>query len=338
MKNENGAGSVYKQKGKRRKPWIAVVTIGYTEKGKQIKKSLGTSTTKREAQELLLSYSKNPNLFSKKTFKEVKDAWWKTYTKRITSKTTISTTEYRLRHLEELNTREIANIKLFELQELFDKMKTSWSFKNGCKSALNMIFDYALKLDLIENNKVKFIEIGKKDKHIQRKIFSKEEIDILWANKNKPYVYIILILIHTGLRIGELINLKVEDIDFTNNVLHIRQSKTETGIRDIPINQKIVSLIKSNLNPTKEYFVYGDTTIKLSYSTFKPRFQKILKELKLPEHTIHDTRHTTATLLNNADANPTSIIRIMGHSKFQTTDRVYTHKDKKELEKAINLI
>ncbi|WP_349763744.1 tyrosine-type recombinase/integrase [Fusobacterium sp. SYSU M8D902] len=75
----------------------------------------------------------------------------------------------------------------------------------------------------------------------------------------------------------------------------------------------------------------------MSYSTFKPRFIKLMKELGL-EHTIHDTRHTFATLLSNANANPTSIVRLIGHSKFSTTENIYTHKDIKELEKAINLI
>ena len=53
----------------------------------------------------------------------------------------------------------------------------------------------------------------------------------------------------------------------------------------------------------QEYLVKGDTTVQLSYSTFKPRFQKLLKDLKIEPHTIYDTRHTFATLLNNANAN-----------------------------------
>lgn len=338
MKNANGEGSVYKQKGKRRKPWIAVVTIGYDEKGRQKRKVLGTAETKREANELLHEYSKNPNLFSKKTFKEIKETWWKFYTKRVTHPVTVSTMEYRIRALEPLNNYKISDINLFELQKLFDDMTFSWSFKSGCKSALNMIFDFALKNDFVSSNKVKFIEIGKKNKIIERKIFTTEEIQTLWENKDKPHVYIILILLYTGMRIGEITNLKNNDIDLEKGFIHIRESKTEAGIRDIPINSKIISLIAKNMKANQMYFLKGGTTEKLSYSTFKPRFQKILKDLNLSSHTIHDTRHTTATLLSNADANPTSIIKLMGHVKYSTTETVYTHKDKAELEKAINLI
>lgn len=88
----------------------------------------------------------------------------------------------------------------------------------------------------------------------------------------------------------------------------------------------------------QEYFVKGDTTKQLSYSTFKPRFQKLLKSLKIEPHTIHDTRHTFATLLNNANANQSSIIKLIGHSDFSITENVYTHKDTEELRKAIDLL
>ena len=315
MKNENGTGSIYKMKGKRKRPWVARVTTGYTTDGKQLRKVVGTFTTKREAQEILIGYIKNPKLFSKDTFKDVKALWWTNYSKRVTH-----------------------NIKLFDLQTLFDKMTTSWSFKNGCKSVLNMIFDYALKNEFIETNKIKFIEIGKREKVIIRKIFTKEEIGILWGNLDSNYTYILLILIYTGMRIGEFLNLKNTDIDFLNNTIRVRVSKTSAGIRVIPIAKKIIDLFKNNLVESREYFLTGETTIQLSYATFNPRFNKLLRDLGIQPHTIHDTRHTFATLLNNANANHSSITKLIGHSNFAITENIYTHKDTEELRKAVELI
>lgn len=338
MKNENGTGSVFKLSGKRRRPWAAVITTGYDLKGVQKRKTIGTYATKREGQEALLNYVKNPKLFSKKTFGEIRKVWWVNYTKRVTHKITLNTHEYRLRALEHLDKFEIADIKLFELQALFDSFTYSWSFKNGCKSVLNMIFDFALKNDFIDSNKIKFIEIGKKDKIINRRIFSKEEIDILWNNSHVKYAYIVLILIYTGMRIGELINLRSSDIDLDNKILKVKVSKTSSGIRSIPISSRIHDLFKENIVDNQEYFLTGDTTTKLSYSTFKPRFEKLLKSLNIEEHTIHDTRHTFATLLNNANANQFSISKLCGHSNFTITENVYTHKDTEELRKAVELI
>ena len=76
----------------------------------------------------------------------------------------------------------------------------------------------------------------------------------------------------------------------------------------------------------------------MSYMSFRYIFESILRKVGLQKHTIHDTRHTFATMLNNADANSTSIIKLIGHSDFSTTENVYTHKDIEELRKAINLL
>ncbi|WP_320951026.1 site-specific integrase [Fusobacterium sp.] len=338
MKNGNGNGSVYKANGKRRKPWIVRVTIGYSTTGKQVRKIIGSYETKREGQEVLLEYLKNPNLFSKITFGEVRKLWWDNYTKKVSTKTTIQTHIYRMRAFDSLENIPIVDLKLFQLQELFDNMTTSSSFKRGCKSILNMIFDFALKNDFIKSNKVQFIEIGKKEKVLERKIFTKEEIEVLWKNIKMPYVYIILILIYTGMRIGELINLKNEDINLKENILQVKVSKTSNGIRMIPISSKIILLFSENMKNDQIYFVKGDTTEQLSYSTFKPRFNKLLQKLGIEKHTIHDTRHTFATLMNNANVNSTSIVKLIGHSNFLTTENIYTHKDKEELRKAIESI
>lgn len=161
MKNENGAGNIYKLKGKRRKPWMIRITTGYTVDGKQVRKVVGTYETKRIAQEALFEYLKNPRLYSKTTFKDVRELWWNTY---IIDKShrTIETNKFKMKFFESLDNREIAEIKLFEFQNLFDNMNRSWSFKISCKSILNMIFDYALKNDFISSNKVSFVEVGKK--------------------------------------------------------------------------------------------------------------------------------------------------------------------------------
>lgn len=338
MRNENGGGTVYKMSGKRRKPWIAVMTVGYDIEKGQVRKTIGTYATKREGQEALFSYQKNPMLYSKKTFREIREMWWSSYTKKITNESTVKTITKRIKSLESLENLAITDIKLHHLQKLFDEMDLSWNSKSSYKSLLNMIFEYALKNDFIDTNKIKFIELGKKKSVIPRRVFSQDEIEILWKNKDDSYVYIILILIYTGMRIGEFINLRNEDIDLVNGIIKINVSKTENGLRTIPISSKIYELIKNNMKPSQEYFLRGDNTNQLGYSTFEQRFNKLLNRLDIREHTIHDTRHTFATLLNNANANSTSIMRLVGHSDFSTTENVYTHKSTEELRKAVELL
>lgn len=336
MKNQNGTGSIYKLKGKRRKPWA--IRISYqNETGATKRKYLGYFETKKEAQEVLFTYNKNPLLFSGKTFKEIKTLWLSSIKEKILPET-FKNIIINLKHFEILNENKISDIKLFQLQKIFNDMDYSRGYKSNCKSVLNRIFNFALKNDFIDSNKVQFVELGKKNIVVERKIFTRDEINILWQNLKVNNVYIILILIYTGMRIGELLALKVCDIDLNNKVIYIRKSKTSSGIRTIPIPDKILSLFIENIFYENEYFILSKNLTPLSYMTFKYRFNVLLEKLGIQKHTIHDTRHTFATMLNNADANSTSIIKLIGHSDFSITENVYTHKDVEELRKAINLL
>ena len=336
MKNQNGTGSIYKLKGKRRKPWA--IRISYqNETGATKRKYLGYFETKKEAQEVLFTYNKNPLLFSGKTFKEIKTLWLSSIKEKILPET-FKNIIINLKHFEILNENKISDIKLFQLQKIFNDMDYSRGYKSNCKSVLNRIFNFALKNDFIDSNKVQFVELGKKNIVVERKIFTRDEINILWQNLKVNNVYIILILIYTGMRIGELLALKVCDIDLNNKVIYIRKSKTSSGIRTIPIPDKILSLFIENIFYENEYFILSKNLTPLSYMTFKYRFNVLLEKLGIQKHTIHDTRHTFETMLNNADANSTSIIKLIGHSDFSITENVYTHKDVEELRKAINLL
>ena len=342
MKNENGTGSVYKLKGKRRKCWVARVTVGFVN-GKQKRKIIGTYETRKEAQVELLGYLNNPVLYSGKTFKDVKDLWYSNYSKTV-SDVTLRNVGNQLKKLEVFNDEKIKDLKLYTLQKFFDDLDSAYGSKLALRSALNMIFEFALKNEFIETNRIKFIELGKNEKIVEIKIFTTDEINILFDNLDsdnrfiKKMSYATLILIYTGLRIGELMNLKTEDVDLENNILSVVESKTIAGIRKVPISEKIINLFKDNIDYSKEYFLYNKKGGQYNYVNFFQQFQTMLELLNLERHTIHDTRHTFATLLNNANANSTSIIKLIGHSDFSMTENVYTHKDIEELRKAVNLL
>ncbi|KXA21950.1 tyrosine-type recombinase/integrase [Fusobacterium nucleatum] len=342
MKNENGSGSVYKLKGKRKKCWIARVTIGF-EEGKQKRKVIGTYETRKEAQTELLGYLNNPTLYSGKTFKDVKDLWYSNYSKTV-SNVTLRNVNNQLKKLDVFNDVKIKELKLYTLQKFFDGLDGAYGSKLYLRSVLNMIFEFALKNEFIETNKIKFIELGKNEKIVERRIFTTDEINILFDSLDsdnrfiKKMSYATLILIYTGLRISELMNLKTEDVDLERNVISVVESKTSAGIRKVPISQKVIHLFKDNIDYSKEYFLYNKKGGQYNYVNFFQQFKTMLELLNLERHTIHDTRHTFATLLNNANANSTSIIKLIGHSDFKTTEEIYTHKDIEELRKAVNLL
>ncbi|WP_443258016.1 tyrosine-type recombinase/integrase [Virgibacillus sp. L01] len=105
----------------------------------------------------------------------------------------------------------------------------------------------------------------------------------------------------------------------------------------LPINKKIQPLIRKRMNQEKKYLFLNSKGNKLAYNVFRPDFISLMEKLSL-NHKPHDSRHTFATLMDNAGANKISIQKIMGHASQGITDKVYTHKNIEELKKAIDLI
>ncbi|MDQ9751215.1 tyrosine-type recombinase/integrase, partial [Acinetobacter baumannii] len=77
----------------------------------------------------------------------------------------------------------------------------------------------------------------------------------------------------------------------------------------------------------------------VTYAVFRKQFTKYLEKYEeLDTHTIHDTRHTFASMLSTAGANDVAITKIIGHTDIATTNKIYTHKDIFELRQAVELL
>ena len=75
--------------------------------------------------------------------------------------------------------------------------------------------------------------------------FSKKEIKTLWdAQESNQYLSVVLMLIYTGVRIGELLDLEKKDIHLDERWFFVKESKTESGIREVPIAERIVPFFK----------------------------------------------------------------------------------------------
>lgn len=342
MKNANGTGSIIKLGGNRRRPYALKITTGYTIDGKQSRKIIGYYATKKDALNGLLEYNQNKNIFiSDMTFKNIYDMWSKNHFENVSKQTIKTIKNVYNSYVFKFNNYKIKDIKLIELQSFINVLKDnglSTGTLKQVKSVLNMVFNYALKNEYINKNMIEFLDVGKHKKVLERKIFTNEEIKILWDNKGQRDVDIILILIYTGLRVNELLTLENTKINIESRYIRTG-SKTEAGKnRLIPISYKILPLITRYIKLNNRYLFQSKTGNFLLYNNYRQNFKKIIKKIGLQEHTIHDTRHTFATLLSNADANKTSIKNIIGHANYGITEKIYTHKDIEELKKAIDLL
>lgn len=341
MRNPNGFGTVYKLSGKRRKAWEARVTVGYDENGKQLRHSIGTFITRIEATKALAEFKYNSTQIEldKLSFKNVYEKWSNIKYKQVTPKTASCYDIFYKKHLSKLDNYTFCKLKTVHIQDVLDNIKLSSASVKKIKNMLTSIFDFAIKNEITDKNYPKFVELGKFEAVREKEIFTNEEINKLWKNSEKIEAKATLILIFTGMRINELLTLKKENIDFKEEFLFINGSKTDAGMnRAIPIHKRIKPLLKEFYDNTDEYIIQAVRGGALGYSGFKKRFNEMLKILELKKHTIHDTRHTFATMLANCGADTLSISNIIGHSDYSTTANVYTHKDINTLKKAIELL
>lgn len=335
---KNNYGSVYKMKDKpRRNPWRVVKTVKDLD-GKSKRKTIGYTRTKTEGLELLAKYNTNPYSLNttKMTFIEVLEKWKELHFEKLEPRTV---RQYKsiCKHFEPIKDIPMLELTTMQLQELFNSVTLAPASKRLLKAVLNQVYKYALKMDIVIKDCSEFLELGKKQAVIERKIFTNEEISKLWKYKELQWVDTVLIMIYTGLRIGELLTIESKNVDLENRTIR-GGIKTDAGKnRIIPINMEILPLIKNRMSLERQYLITGVRGKKLLYQNYILFFNKLMDQLNMT-HTIHDCRHTFASLLSNADANKISIAKIIGHSSYLTTEKIYTHKDVEELKKAVDLI
>ena len=249
------------------------------------------------------------------------------------SKSAVKSYQIAFKHISNISDMPITNIHFQHLQNVINSMHVKGLSYSSCKkvrSLFNQLLNYAIIKDYPITNYSQHLNLGHNIPTIKRRIFTRQQINKLWAI-NTSYTHMILILLYTGLRIGELLNLSRQDINRRSSYLIVRHSKTKAGEgRIIPLHHRIMPLIEQLYRDTDEYL------FTISYTTFRKHFQNIMKQLNC-KHTIHDTRHTFASLLD-AVAPPNALRSLLGHKQGDITTRVYTHKTIRELRKTIKLL
>lgn len=338
MRLPNGYGSIIKTKDKRRKQWRVRVTAGWNDEGKQIYKNLGYYATRKEAMDALNLYHTNPHMINSDiTFAELYEKFSRIKFKDI-GDSSIKAYELSFKYFSDLHDIQFSAIRTDNLRESIDKIDKH-GIKRKMKTLLNQLYDYAMENDIVDKDYSKFVKVGRNTNKTLKVPFTQNEIDILFKNiDNFEIVDSILIMIYSGFRIGELLDIKKDDVNIEEHYI-VGGKKTEAGKdRLVPISDKIWAMVENRYNNTDKYLFFHDEPNKqMNYRTYKDKFDLVMKNLDM-KHTPHECRHTFATLLDNAGANERSITRIIGHNSFITTDKFYTHKDIDELRKAIDMI
>ena len=151
--------------------------------------------------------------------------------------------------------------------------------------------------------------------------------------------WIILMLLYNGTRISEFLDLKKENVHLEEQYFDVIDSKTENGIRKVPIADKLLPYYKGWYEscPDCEYLLHTEDGKRFLYRNYYDSYWTPLVEQIGIDRTPHCTRHTCISMLSEAGVQDTTIKKIVGHSGAMTlTEKVYTHLDMRVLVDAIN--
>lgn len=339
MRNENGFGSIVcldKTGKKRRKPWAVRITTGW-KNGRQQRKYLGYYRTQTEALVALAEHHKSGvNIdLSKLTLKELFERWLTEQEKRNITEGAKRNQHMAYNRLGTLGDMSINKIKATHLQHWMDEIDLKPSTKGKLKSTMGMVFEYAAQNDIVTKNYAKFIKIEEKIEKTGA-IFTDEEIKTLWKHSDDKIARILLILIYTGMRIGEMLHMSKDNIHFDECYM-VGGSKTEAGKdRVIPIHKDILPLVKTQLSDNK-WLVQNSRGNAMPYSNLVVPASDYMKKLGM-EHRFHDTRKTAISLMHTTGIPMETIKIIVGHAGYDVTDKVYLYKNIHELVETINRV
>ncbi len=351
MKNPNGYGNISKLSGNRRKPWRVRKTTGYlwdADKKKAVQQyiNIGYYATRKEAMQALAEYNADPYDIKHNviTFEEVYDKWSDEHFTKI-SESNIKGYQAAFALCKELKNMKMVEIKLEHLQKAVDTSQKNSPTLKKLKTLWSLMFEYCVRHEILSEEKakiVRYVDITKagNPNALNREPFTRSEIGTVWNWKDSnPYVSVVIMLIYSGVRIGELLDLKKEHINLQEKWFDVTASKTEAGIRRVPIADKVYPFFEEWYHKNNsEYLLSMPDGEHFNYRNYYDSYWKPLMAQMDMEHRPHDTRHTCISMLAAAGVDERIIKKIVGHKGQGVTQIVYTHFEIAELLDAINKI
>ena len=344
MKMPNGYGSVIKLGGKRRKPFAVRITtdytvIGFNEKGapitKQKYKYLGYFEKRKEALECLAKFNTDPTTVSSNiTFEQLYNEW---SAKKFESLSKSAAQNYKTIYGKcgALYKKPFKDLRTDHFQRIIDENK-HLTMINSYSKLFNQLYKFARKYD-IEKNYASFVEYPKPKERKKRQPFTVNEIANLWNNLHITNVDIVLILLYTGLRVNELLDMEIKNVHLDKRYMFVEKSKTAAGIRNVPLHKKILPLIEARYNKKHKFLCINERGKQLKYQNFySHHFENNIRPLLEIDHTIHETRHSFISQCDRLELNTVTVQRIVGHEN-KTVTQDYTDKNINDLITAIDM-
>ena len=300
--------------------------------------------TKREAQEW---YNRFMTLHSKEISMSFKDFVEEVYLPDMESRLKMSTMETKkyiiqlklLPYFGEKKLNEITVADIRKWQKELMKKGYAQTYLRSHQQQLSALFNYAERYHNLRENPAKKAGSMGKSKGDEMSIYTREQFDTFCETLiNKRMSWLAFhILYYTGVRIGELLALQIQDIDFEKKLLTVNKSLQRIQKQDIitdpktPKSNRKISMPDFLLVDIQDYIDSmgevdaSDRLFPVTKHYFEHEMKRGIRESGLPPIRLHDMRHSHASLLIEMGFSPIAVADRLGHEKVSTTLNTYGH-------------
>lgn len=345
------------KQNKNNKKWDFVFDRYINGKRQQIRRR--GFKTKREAQDKLVELQnevKEDNYVNPSTMTIVQfiAEWVEGRKNKVEDTTVYNHRLYVKNHIEPFfEETRMQQLSPMMCQHFVDNMiKRGFAFNtiDRITTLIKMALDRAIDFNLIKKNSMRSVEMPKKNKR-EIGVWSVDEVNqfLNYTKSNSRYYCVYALALMTGMRQGEILGLRWQDIDFDNRMIYIRQTlagygkefksgaKTISGVRTVSISDNLVNILKKeekkylNLKEQSDSWydydlvIYANNGNRIFPGNLTRQFKKDIIDSEVSDIRFHDMRHTHATLLIQKNINVKIISERLGHSNISITLDTYSH-------------
>ena len=303
---------------------------------------------------------------------------------RIKLKTKTSTYdgyEYRLKKyiIPFFKDRKLRDISGEDIQEFIltlenEKTKEALAPNTICSITMLLFdfFDYCMTEGIIKSNPCSKVVLPKKKRKKVETFTKRERSAIIRQIEKKPQSRsrLVLVALHTGMRLGELTSLKWKNVDLPNGVIKVNttkirirnkggnkfkesnicsvdetgktivvitEAKTEDSIRQVPISSVVLEQLKEQMIYGSDYVFPKSDGRGYDNRSIQKYFEKLTESLEIQDKSFHTLRHTFATNALESGMDIKTLSEILGHSDVTTTLNYYVHPNENHTKKAMEV-
>lgn len=376
-RREKGTGNIYQRSNG---TWVGRLSVGCKGDGKPIIKYF-SGKTEAEVKKKIREFNKNsfniePNK-NRITVGEYIDNWLLLYKKPDLKRSSYDrlevTAKYQVKpyigmiQLKSLSSDDIQKM-LLDIQnngtinqKNGKRKQSSYSTLKKAHDLMSAVLTHATIKGDIDKNPMLLVKMPNKAQFETKeiRIFTESEARLILEESQRKYstgtpVYIYgdayILLLNTGIRVGELIGLNKEDYDKQERTLHIKRNiqsvkkrngaeqsggyeliesstKTYSGNRIVPLNDNAIAAIERMLkrNPSGEILVCNSKGNRIPPDKLTRTFYRMLDNVGIPRTGLHSLRHTFASLLFANKVDVKTVSKLLGHASIQITLNTYVH-------------